>query len=76
MEICGKNFKIFDRIDFKIIAFEGKRKCFFVPCLVRLIDFDSRWRKKLELHKVEVLEIHNVWNVRFLWKNLKDRGKM
>jgi hypothetical protein len=68
MEICGKNFKIFDLIDFKIIAFEGRRKCFFLPYPARLANFDSHWREKLELHKVEVLEIHNVWNVRFLWK--------
>jgi hypothetical protein len=69
MGICGKNFKKIDCIDFKIITFEERRKCFFIPCPAGSVDFDSRWHEKLELHKVEVLEIHNVWNVRFLWKN-------
>jgi hypothetical protein len=47
MEICGKNFRTFERIDFKIIAFEGRSKCFFVPYPARLADFDSRWHKNL-----------------------------
>jgi hypothetical protein len=71
MRICGKNFKIFDYIDFKIIAFEGRRKCFLVPYPAWSTNFDSRWHQKLELHKVEVLDIHNEWNVRLLWKESK-----
>jgi hypothetical protein len=51
-----------------MIAFERRKKCFFVPCPARSANFDSYWHEKLELQKVEVLEIHNVWNVRFLWK--------
>jgi hypothetical protein len=68
MGICKKNFKFFGHIDFKIIAFEGRRKCSFVPYMAGSTDFYSLWREKLELHKMEVLEIHIVWNVRFLWK--------
>jgi hypothetical protein len=56
MKICGKNFNLFDRIDFKIIAFEGSRKCFFVPSPAGSENFDSHWREKFEQHKVEVLE--------------------
>jgi hypothetical protein len=63
MGICGE---IFDHIDFKIIEFEGRRKCFFVHCSVGSADFDCRWHQKLELYKVEVFKIHNVWNVRLL----------
>jgi hypothetical protein len=59
-EYVEKKFRIFDRRDFKILAFERRRKCFFVPSPAGSIDFDSHWRQKLELHKVEVLEIHNV----------------
>jgi hypothetical protein len=66
MGICGKKFRIFDRIDFKILAFEGRKKCFFGPCLARSLAFDSRWRQNLESYKAELLEIHNVWNVRYL----------
>jgi hypothetical protein len=66
MGICGKKFKTFYYIDFKIIAFEGIKKYFFVSYPAGSADFDSRWRQKLELHKVEVFEIHNVWNVRLL----------
>jgi hypothetical protein len=61
MGICGKKFKVFDHIDFEIIAFEGRRKCFFGPCPTGLADFDSPWRQKLELHEAKLLEIHNVW---------------
>jgi hypothetical protein len=44
MGICEKKFRIFDRIDFEIIAFEGRRKYFFGPYLAGSIDFDSPWR--------------------------------
>jgi hypothetical protein len=64
MEICGKNFRIFDCIDFEILAFEGRRKCFFGPCPAGLAGFDSPWRQKLELRKAGLLKIHNIWNVR------------
>ena len=60
MGICQKKFKIYENIDFKIIAFEGRRKCFSVPCLVGSANFELRWGQYLELHKVEVFEIHNV----------------
>jgi hypothetical protein len=60
MEICGKEFKIFDSIDLIIIVFEERRKCFFVPCPIGSADSDSHWRQNFELHKVEVFEIHNV----------------
>jgi hypothetical protein len=64
MKICRFFFGILDSIDFKIIAFEGKRKCFFGPCLVGSAAFDSCWLQKLELHEAELLEIHNIMNVR------------
>jgi hypothetical protein len=60
MEICGIFFGIFDCIDFNIIAFEGRRKYSFGPCLARSAAFDSHLRHKLEVHKAELLEIHNV----------------
>jgi hypothetical protein len=59
-----KKFRLFDHIDFEIIAFEERRKCFFGPYPVGSVGFDSPLRQKLELHKAEFLEIHNVWNVR------------
>jgi hypothetical protein len=31
IRICGKKFRIFDFIDFEIIAFEGKKKVFLDP---------------------------------------------
>jgi hypothetical protein len=33
MGICGKKFGIFNHIDLKIIAFEGRRECNLVPYL-------------------------------------------
>jgi hypothetical protein len=59
----------------KVIVFEGRSKCFFVPCSAGSADFDSCWRQKLELHKVEVLKIHNAWTVRLLWKKNKEIGE-
>jgi hypothetical protein len=64
MGICGKKFEIFDRIDFEILAFEERSKYFFGPCPAGSTGFDSLLRQKLELHKAELLEIHNAWNVR------------
>jgi hypothetical protein len=74
MGISRTNFGIFDSIDFEIIAFEGRRQCFFRLCPAWLVAFDSRLRHKLEVHKAELLEIHNVWHVRYSWKNLRGRG--
>jgi hypothetical protein len=68
MGICGILFGIFDRIDFEIIAFEGRRHCFFRPCPAGSAAFDSHLRHFIEVHEVELLEIHNVWHVRYLWK--------
>jgi hypothetical protein len=76
MGTCRKHFRIFGCIDFKIIAFEGRRKYFFVPARQGSEDFDFRWREKPELYKKEVLEINNVWNMRFLWKKVRGRGRM
>jgi hypothetical protein len=67
-------FGIFNRIDFETIAFEGRKQCFFRAYLAGSAAFDSHLRHKLEVHKVELLEIHNVWHVRYLWKNLRSRG--
>jgi hypothetical protein len=61
--------EFFDRIDFVIIAFEGRRKCFFRPCLARSAALDSCLCHKLEVYKTKLLKIHNVWHVRYLWKN-------
>jgi hypothetical protein len=68
MGICGICFGIFDCIDFEIIAFEGRRQCFFRPCPAGSAAFDTRLRHFIEVHKVELLEIRNVWHVRYLWK--------
>jgi hypothetical protein len=64
MGTCGKKFRIFDPIDFEIIAFEGRRKHFFGPCPTGSTGFDSPLCQKLELYKVELLEIHNEWKVK------------
>jgi hypothetical protein len=68
MGICEFFFGIFDIIDFKIIAFEGRRQCFFRTCSARSATFDSCMRHFIEVHEAELLEIHNVWHVRYLWK--------
>jgi hypothetical protein len=68
MGMCGIVFGIFHRIDFEIIAFEGRRQCFFRPCPARSAAFDSCFRHFIEVHKAELLEIHNVWHVRYMWK--------
>jgi hypothetical protein len=68
MEICGIFSRIFDRIDFEIIVFEGRRQCFFRPYLAGSTAFDSHLRHFIEVHEVELLEIHNAWHVRYLWK--------
>jgi hypothetical protein len=60
MRICRINFNFFDRTDVKNIAFERRRKCFFVPCPAWSANFDSLWHQKLELYKIEVFGIHNV----------------
>jgi hypothetical protein len=41
METFAKKIRILDRIDFEIIAFEGRRKYFFGPCLAGSVGFDS-----------------------------------
>jgi hypothetical protein len=58
-----------------MIALEGRWKCSFVPCPVGSVDFDSHWCEKLELHKVDVLEIHNVGNVSSFGKHIRRRGR-
>jgi hypothetical protein len=68
MGICDFFFGIFDYIDFEIIAFEERRQCFFRSCLAGSAAFDSRLRHFIKVHKVELLKIHNVWHVRYLWK--------
>jgi hypothetical protein len=68
MEICGNFLEIFGCIDFEIIAFEGRRQCFFRPYPARSAAFDSRLHHFIEVYKAELLEIHNVWHVRYLWK--------
>jgi hypothetical protein len=59
-------FGIFDCIDFEIIAFEGRRQCVFRPCQAGSAAFDSHLRHFIEVHKAELLKIHNVWHVRYL----------
>jgi hypothetical protein len=68
MGICEFFFGTFDHIDFEIIAFEGRRQCFFRPCPAGSAAFDSRLRHFIEVHEVELLEIHNVCYLRYLWK--------
>jgi hypothetical protein len=60
MGICGIFFGIFNSIDFEIIAFEGRRQCFLGPRPAWSAAFDSRLHHKIKIHKVELLEIHNV----------------
>jgi hypothetical protein len=57
-------FGIFDCIDIEIITFEGRSQCFFRPCPAGSVAFDSCLRHFIEVHEVELLEIHNVWHVR------------
>jgi hypothetical protein len=64
MEICEIYFGIFDRIDFEIIAFEGRRQCFLGPYPARSATFDSRLRHNIEVYEAELLEIDNVWHIR------------
>jgi hypothetical protein len=68
MEKCKKKFGIFGLIDFEIIAFEGRRQCFLETSPTEPATFNSRLHHKLEIHEAELLEIHNVWHVRYLWK--------
>jgi hypothetical protein len=68
MQICGIFFGIFHHINFEIIAFEGRRQCFFRPCPAGSAAFDSRLCHFIEVHEAELLEIHNVWHVRYLGK--------
>jgi hypothetical protein len=72
MGICGIFFGIFYCIDFEIIAFERRRQCFFRPCPAGSAAFDSRFCHFIEVHEVELLEIHNVWHVRYLWKKILE----
>jgi hypothetical protein len=69
MEICGICFGIIDSIDFETITFEGRSQCFFVPCPAGSAAFDSRLHHFIKVHEAELLKIHNVWHVKYLWKN-------
>jgi hypothetical protein len=40
MGICGIFFEILDSIDFEIIVFEGRSKCFLGPCPAGSAAFD------------------------------------
>jgi hypothetical protein len=71
MGICGIFFGIFHRIDFEIIACEGRRQCFFRLFPAGSAAFDSRLHHFIEVHEAELLKIHNVWHVRYLWKKLE-----
>jgi hypothetical protein len=71
MGISGNFFEIFDPIDFKIIAIKGRKQHFWELCMAGLVAFDSRLCHTLEVHKAKLLEIYNVWHVRYLWKNSK-----
>jgi hypothetical protein len=51
MEICEFFFGNFDRIDFEIVAFEGRRKCFFGSCPVGSVAFDLVGVKNLNYTK-------------------------
>ena len=42
--------------------FEGRRQCFFRPYPARSSAFDSHLCHFIEVHKVKLLEIHNVWH--------------
>jgi hypothetical protein len=43
--MCAKSFKLVDHIDFKIIAFEMKKRVFFTPCKTKSGNFKSSWFK-------------------------------
>jgi hypothetical protein len=68
MGICGIFFGIFHLSDFEIIAFERRRQCFFRPCPAGSAAFDSCFCHFIEVHEAELLDIHNVWHVRYLWE--------
>ena len=68
MEICGIFLRNFCYIDFEIIAFEGRRQCFFRPSPAGSTTFDSHFHHFIKVHKAELLEIHSMWHVRYLWK--------
>jgi hypothetical protein len=68
MGICGIFFGIFHHIDFEIVAFEERLQCFLRPCPAWSAAFDSRLHHFIEVHEAKLLEIHNVWHVRYLWK--------
>jgi hypothetical protein len=59
--------EFFYYIDFEIIAFEGRRQCFFRPCPAGSTAFDPRLCHFIEVHKAELLEIHNMWHIKYLW---------
>jgi hypothetical protein len=54
--MCKKCFKKVDYIDCKIIAFEMKKKAFFIPCKTGSSSFECSWLKKFVLHKVDAFD--------------------
>ena len=72
MRICRIFFGIFHHIDFEIIAFKRRRQCFFRPCLARSAASDSYFHHFIEVYEAEILEIHNVWHIRYLWKKILE----
>jgi hypothetical protein len=55
--MCRKSFKTVNYIDCKIIAFEMKKRGFFIPYKTRSANFESSWLKMLALHKIEAFHI-------------------
>jgi hypothetical protein len=55
--MCEKSFKKVEHIDYKIIAFEVKKKVFFTTCKIRSTNFESSWLKTFALRTVEAFDI-------------------
>jgi hypothetical protein len=55
--MCGKSFEKINNMDYKIIAFEVKKRDFFRPCKTRSGKFESSWLKFFTLQKVEAFDI-------------------
>jgi hypothetical protein len=55
--ICGKSLKKDDHIDYKIIAFDVKKRAFPTPCKIGIENFNSSWLQTFAPHKVEAFDI-------------------
>jgi hypothetical protein len=52
--MCGKNFKKFDYIDYKIIAFKVKKRALSYSAKSGSVDFEFPWLNFFSLFRIEV----------------------